>query len=129
LHFDRRAALARHFGQYWIGPGDANASHARDFVEEIDPDGMLGWRNPAGPTPLSRPVAFAGVTYDRPAHRGDDGTVRIANSTVADPPRSTFSGDAAGFLAAKARAVMTPAELAATGGLPSGPDPGRTKRI
>jgi hypothetical protein len=37
LHLDRRTALARHFGQYWIGPGDANASHARDFLKEIDP--------------------------------------------------------------------------------------------
>jgi hypothetical protein len=102
LHFDRRAALARHFGQYWIGPGDANASHAGDFVKEIDPDGSLGWRKPAEPTPPSRPVAFAGVSYDRPAHHGDDGTVRIANSTVVDPPRGTFSGD---MLSAKAAAV------------------------
>jgi hypothetical protein len=91
----------------WIGPGDANASHARDFVKEIDPDGSFGWQKPAEPTPPSRPVPF-----DRPAHLGDDGTVRIVNSTVADPPRGTFSGDAPALLAAKTRGVMTPAELA-----------------
>jgi hypothetical protein len=58
LHLDRRAALARHFGQYWIGPGDANALHAHDFVKKIDPYCSLGWSKPAKPTPPSRPVAF-----------------------------------------------------------------------
>jgi len=113
LHFDRRAALARHFDQYWIGPGDANASYALDFVKEIDPDSSLGWRKPTEPTPPTRPVAFAGVTYDRPATRGDDGTMRIANSTAADPPRGTFSGHAAEFRAAKFAGTRTPAERAA----------------
>jgi hypothetical protein len=42
-----------------------------------------------------------------------DSTLSIA----ADPPRGTFSGDAAVFLAAKARGVMTLAELTESQGL------------
>jgi hypothetical protein len=64
LDFDRRADLARHFGQYWIGPGDANASHARDFVKQIDPAGVNVAEPEPEPKPIE-PIKFAGVVYDR----------------------------------------------------------------
>jgi hypothetical protein len=105
-HFDRRAALARHFGQYWTGPGNPDAEHAKAFVVSLDPSGEHEVDPPAAPLgSLTVIEHHAGIRQVRRVHNG-----RVVPEVFgSDPPRATFTGDLA---AAKARAVMTPSEIA-----------------
>lgn len=109
-HFDRRAALARHFDQRWTSGGNAHAAHALAFVAEIDPDGCYAVAPP--PPPIGR---MAAVEH----HNGVPVTRRVHNGRVVPEPLDrfatrppTFSGDAKAFMAAKTAGTMTPKEIA-----------------
>jgi hypothetical protein len=97
MHFDRRAARSRHFGQFYKG-GDPDAAHAIEFVKEIDPTGEHGWREPE-PLPI-KPVQsdVADIVYHRPVNPNG----QPATNPMTNPPRGTLTGD---MLSAKTPAV------------------------
>jgi hypothetical protein len=109
-HFDRRAALAVHFGQRWTGPGNAGADHARQFVAEVDPDGLYAAQPPAPPVGLPAIVEHhAGVLQQR---RIDERGRAVPEQFVVGGDRGTFRGDAAEFGRLKTAGTMTSKERA-----------------
>lgn len=109
-HADRLAALARRFGQHYRGPGNPAADHAQAFVISIDPDGECAAMPLPAPVGELAVIEFAGSRHER---RVDERGRVVPERRQPDLDRATFTGDAAAFSAAKARGVMTPAELAA----------------
>ena len=108
-HFDRLAAISRHFGSRGNPRGNPNAQHAVDFLASL---GFTLAADP--PTPQPAPLTTAEISYNgivtrRPVNA--DGKV-IDGPKFDDPPRGTFTGSAADFQAAKIIATMTPAEVA-----------------
>lgn len=105
-HADRLAALARHFGQHYRGPGDPDAGHALAFLAEIDPAKL--WAPGASmPLPIGEitTIEFAGTKQQR---RVDGRGRAVPESPVADDGwsnRPTFAADAEAFLAAKRAGV------------------------
>jgi hypothetical protein len=107
-HFDRRAALAVHFGQRWTGRGNAGADHARQFVAEVDPDGL--YRADPEPSPIGSPVMAEHHPGMPVLRRIDERGIIVAETfTPGDGGRGTFRGDAA---AARRFATMTQRERA-----------------
>ena len=105
LHYDRLAAIQRHFGQQVMSRGDPDADHALAFVETVaDPEGLYA------PQPVEATsngvrgvveIAYNGIK--RQVRVDANGRV-VAESPVADDGwsnRGTFSGDTEAFMAAK----------------------------
>lgn len=106
-HFDRRAALAVHLGQRWTGRGNAGADHARQFVAEVDPDGL--YRVASEPSLIGRPI-LAEHHPGMPVPRRIDERGRVVpEQFVVGAQRPTFRGDSK---MAKTRGVMTAKEVA-----------------
>jgi hypothetical protein len=102
-HFDRRAALAKHFGQHWAGPGDPYATHAlRWLAENVSTEPVASVSAPA-----TRLVKFNGIEHTVGAVTSPSGAPSPLPK-FNDPPRGTFTGSPAEFEAAKRAAVEAP---------------------
>jgi hypothetical protein len=105
-HYDRMAAIQRHFGQQVTSRGNPDAGHAQAFVETVaDPEGLFA-PQPVDP-PIGRVVEIAYNGIKRQVRVDARGRV-VAENSVADDGWSrcgTFTGDAEAFLAAKRAGV------------------------
>jgi hypothetical protein len=101
-HYERLAAIQRHFGQQVMSRGDPDADHALAFVETVaDPEALYA-PQPAE-APIGRVVEIAYNGIKRQVRVDANGRV-IAESPVSDDgwsTRGTFAGDAEAFMAAK----------------------------
>jgi hypothetical protein len=106
-HFDRRAALAVHFGQAIRARGNPDAPHAQAWLASLDVD---AFRADPEPSPIGSPVMaehHPGMPVPR---RIDERGIIVAETfTPGDGGRGTFRGDAA---AARRFATMTQRERA-----------------
>jgi hypothetical protein len=116
MHQNRLAALAQHFGEHYRGPGDADAEHAQQWLNEhVDPTAIFR------PAPAEAPLPVESVTYNGiPAHRpvivAPSGKRRVVGNTAiapgSDPVRGTFvPANAEEFMAAKRTGIFGPGLL------------------
>jgi hypothetical protein len=105
-HYDRLAALQRHFGQQIARRGDPNADHALAFVETVaDPEGQFAPEPAEAPIGEVVEIAYNGIK--RQVRADARGRVVAENSVANDgwSRRGTFTGDAEAFMAAKRAGV------------------------
>jgi len=105
-HYDRLAAIQRHFGQQIARRGDPDADHALAFVETVaDPEGL--YTPQPDEASIGRVVEIAYNGIKRQVRVNANGRV-VAESPVSNDgwsTRGTFAGDAEAFMAAKRAGV------------------------
>ena len=105
-HYERLAAIQRHFGQHVMSRGNPEADHALAFVETVADFEGLYTPQPAE-APIGRVVEIAYNGIKRLVRVDAKGHV-VAESSVFDDgwsTRGTFAGDAEAFMAAKRAGV------------------------
>ena len=105
-HYDRLAAIQRHFGPQMARRGNPDADHALAFVETVADFEGLYTPQPAE-APIGRVVEIAYNGIKRLVRVDAKGHV-VAESSVFDDgwsTRGTFAGDAEAFMAAKRAGV------------------------
>ena len=111
MHQDRLGCLARHFEQYYRGPGDPDVEHAQHWLhEQIDPTGIFRPTPAELPLP-TEPVTYNGTSKTRPVTVMPSGERRVGGNTAiapgSDPPRGSFlPANAEEFMAASAQASL-----------------------
>ena len=105
-HYERLAAIQRHFGQHVMSRGNPEADHALAFVETVaNPQGVYTPQLAEAPIGGVVEIAYNGIK--RQVRVDANGRIVTENPVSGDgwSRRGTFTGDAEAFMAVKRAGV------------------------